>query len=234
VSRTKTSPNFSIFLCMFLSVLGLIILPFLLLQSTKFELNFSSRSFLIGSLYSLVCVLGLVAVYYPKECQKTFSFRENVTPVKNLKLGRGSDLAFEGHHPNCREFDKNRVTIFGIVQCSACTGLLLGAILVLTGASLYFFFEVAFPLADLRILLAGSVAMLLGTGQFVFRTYLKLAVNAFFVVGSLILLVSADSIGGNLFIDFYVLGLIVFLLLTRIMLSEWNNRKTCRECGNCV
>jgi hypothetical protein len=229
----KTSTNFSLFLCVCFSVLGLAMLPFVLYQSVKFQVNFPQSSFLIGSLYSLVNTLGIVAVYYPKKCQNTFSYRKNVALQENSQLGKCSDVAFEGHHPNCRKFDGNRTKILGVVLCSACTGLFLGAILALIGAALYFFFGTNFPLADIRILLVASVAMLLGMVQFVFRNYLKWIINSLFVVSSLIILVSADSIGRNLFIDLYVLGLIVFLLLTRIMLSEWNNRKTCFECGSC-
>jgi hypothetical protein len=233
VPPAKTSMNFSLALCICFSILGLVILPILLSQSAKFEANFPNRSFLVGSLYSLVCLLGIVAVFYPKKCQNTSSFRDNAALEKNSGLVKGSAMAFEGHHPNCKEFDGNRVKIFGVVLCSACTGLLLGAILALTGASFYFFLGTLFPLANLRILFVGILVMLLGLAQFVFRTYLKLIVNSLFVVGSLIVLISADLIGGNLLIDLYTLGLIVFLLLTRIMLSEWNNRKTCRECAGC-
>ena len=105
--------------------------------------------------------------------------------------------------------------------------------MALIGTVLYFFFGTPFPLAYSGILLVGSAAMLLGLVQFVFRNFVKFIVNSLFVVGSLSLLISADLIGRNLLIDLYVLGLIVFLLLTRIMLSEWNNRKTCLECGSC-
>jgi hypothetical protein len=232
VPEAKKSTNFSLVLCVCFSVLGVAIIPLILFQSAKFEVNFPNGSFLVGSLYSLVCLFGIVAVYYPKKCQNKFAFKENVALENNLR-DKGSDLAFKGHHPNCRKFDGNRIKICGVVLCSACSGLLLGAILALIGTVLYFFFGTTFPSADLRILLGGSVATLLGLAQFVFRSYLKLIVNSLFVVGSLLMLISTDSIGGNLLIDFYVLGLIVFLLLTRIMLSEWNNRKTCCKCGSC-
>jgi len=103
----------------------------------------------------------------------------------------------------------------------------------MVGTMLYFFFGTPFPLANLGILLVGSGAMLLGLVQFVFRSYVKLIVNSLFVVGSLLMLISADLISGSLLIDLYVVGMIVFLLLTRIMLSEWNNRKICLECASC-
>ena len=228
----KVSMSFSLILCVCFSVLGFIILPFLLLQSAKFETNFQYGSFLVGSLYSLICLLGIVAVFYPQKCQNTFAFR-NVNLEHKARTGKGSDLIFEGHHPDCRKFNGNRISVCGSTFCSACTGLFVGAILALIGTVLYFFFGFAFPVSGLGLLSMGIVAILLGLMQFVFRGYVKLVVNSLFVVGSFLMLISADLIGGRLFIDLYVLGLIVFLLLTRIMLSEWTNRKTCLECGSC-
>ena len=230
---TRTFTNFSLILCILFSVVGLIILPFLLFQSAKFEVNFPYSKFLVGSLYSLVCLLGIVAVFYPQKCQNTFAFRQNATLESKSRTGEGSDLIFKGHHPNCRKFDGNRIKICGFVFCSACLGLLIGAIFAMIGTMFYFFFGTPFPLANLGILLVGSGAMLLGLVQFVFRSYVKLIVNSLFVVGSLLMLISADLISGSLLIDLYVVGMIVFLLLTRIMLSEWNNRKICLECGSC-
>jgi hypothetical protein len=61
-----------------------------------------------------------------------------------------------------------------------------------------------------------------------------MAVNALFVVGSCISLVAADLAGQSLLVDAYVLGLIVFMLWFRILLSEWNNRRICVACGRCI
>jgi hypothetical protein len=232
VSASEVSMSFSLILCVCFSVLGLIILPFLLLQSATFEANFQYGGFLVVSLYSLVCLLGILAAFYPQKCQNTFAFRDFNLEHK-AQTGEGSDLIFEGHHPNCRKFNGNRINVCGSTFCAACAGLFVGAILGLTGIVLYFFFGFAFQVSGLGLLSIGIVAMLLGLVQFVFRGYVKLVASSLFVVGSFLMLISADLIGGRLFIDLYVLGLIVFLLLTRIMLSEWTNRKTCLECGNC-
>jgi hypothetical protein len=213
--------------------MGLIMLPFLLFQSNKFEVNFLNSKFLVGSLYSLVCLFGIVAIFYPQKCQNTFTFRQNATLESKSQTGEGSDLIFKGHHPNCKKFEGNRIKIYRFVFCSACLGLLIGAIFAMIGTMFYFFFGTPFPLANPGILFVGSGGMLLGIVQFVFRSYVKLFVNSLFVVGSLLMLISADLIGGSLLIDLYVVGMIVFLLLTRIMLSEWNNRKICLECGSC-
>jgi hypothetical protein len=233
VPRTKTYPNFSLILCICFSVIGLAILPLLLTQSAKFEVNFTNRRLLVGSLYSLVCLLGVVAVFHPKKCQNTFAFKKGATLENNPQTGEGSYKIFEGHHPNCRKFNANRIKTSGFVFCSACSGLLIGAILSMIGAMLYFFFRVSFPLDNFGFLIIGSAALLLGLLQIVFRSHQKLFVNGLFIVGSLLILISADLIGRSLFVDLYVLGLIVFLLSTRIMLSEWNNRRICLKCGNC-
>ncbi len=75
--------------------------------------------------------------------------------------------------------------------------------------------------------------MLVGLAQIKTGGYVKLAVNALFVFGSAIMLVEADLAGQSLLVDVYVLGLIVFMLWFRILLSEWNNKRTCLACGRC-
>ncbi len=75
--------------------------------------------------------------------------------------------------------------------------------------------------------------MLLGLAQVRLVGYVKAILNAVFVVGSAITLVETDMLSGSNLLDLYVLGLIVFLLWLRILLSEWNNRRVCQTCGSC-
>ena len=87
---------------------------------------------------------------------------------------------------------------------------------------------------SLWVLAVGEVLLLVGLAQIKMSGYVKLAVNALFVVGSCICLFVADLAVRSLLVDAYVLGLIVFMLWLRIWLSEWNNKKTCATCGRCV
>jgi len=185
-------------------------------------------------LYSVICILGIFAVFYPKKCENTFMFK------KHMELRRYGDhpvlsetMQFKGHHPNCKEFSTNRIKIQNAVLCSACTGLLVGAMGTLIGTLFYFFIGFTLTQADPKFLFVGDAGMLLGLVQFKFGGYLKLMVNALFVLGSFITLITADLLGKSLFIDLYVLGLIVFLLLTRILISEWNNKRICVKCEGC-
>ena len=84
------------------------------------------------------------------------------------------------------------------------------------------------------VLASGEVLMLVGLAQIKMRSYVKMAANALFVIGSCISLVAADLIGQSLLVDAYVLGLIVFALWFRILLSEWNNKRICVVCGRCI
>ena len=79
----------------------------------------------------------------------------------------------------------------------------------------------------------GEVGMVLGLTQIKFAGFAKVAVNVFFVVGSFVTLAEADVLGGSVLVDAYVLGLILFLLWLRILLSERNNRRTCQTCQWC-
>jgi len=76
--------------------------------------------------------------------------------------------------------------------------------------------------------------MVVGLAQIWFRGYAKLVVNALFVIGSFLTLIVTDGLGQNLLVDLYVVGIIVFALWTRILFSEWNNKKICDACGRCV
>ena len=79
----------------------------------------------------------------------------------------------------------------------------------------------------------GEVGMVSGLAQIKFAGFAKVVVNVVFVVGSFVTLVETDVLARSLLVDAYVLGLIVFLLWLRILLSEWTNRRTCQTCGSC-
>ena len=75
--------------------------------------------------------------------------------------------------------------------------------------------------------------MLLGLAQIKFAGYAKVLVNVIFVVGSFMTLVETDLLGGSILVDLYTLGLIVYMLWFRILLSEWNNERICQRCQLC-
>lgn len=143
-------------------------------------------------------------------------------------------ISSKGHHPDCEKFTANRVTIKGRAFCASCSGLLIGAIAAIVGIVLFSLGFFDLDGGSLWVLAVGEALMLIGLAQIKLGGYVKLAVNALFVVGSFFSLVVADLGGQSLLIDVYLLGTIVFMLWFRILLSEWNNKRICVACGRCV
>ena len=212
-------------------VFGLALVPLLLLQPNLQADLLPFRRPLVGAMYSVVCVLGIVAVFYPGRCRLMF---QKPAASPNSQKTASSAVGFRGHHPDCQKFEANRITLRGSVFCAACTGLLIGAIASMAGIVLFSLGFLNLGAGSLWVLVAGEVLMLVGLAQIKLGGYVKMVVNALFVVGSFIILVATDLAAQSLLVDAYVLGLIVFMLWFRILLSEWNNKKTCVACGRCV
>ncbi len=232
----EPKPSFPFFLkfAVVVSVLGLVSIPLLLSQSGKYQTDFLFSKPLIGSLYTGICIVGISAVFYPNKCEKAFMIRKQSGFREQDDRGvLSGKMNFRGHHPDCEAFSGNRTTILKVVLCAACTGMLFGAMVALIGTLFYFFAGFVILPANPMIFFVGYGGLLLGLVQFKFGGWLKLTVNALFVLSSFIILVTADAIGKSFFVDLYVLGLILFLLLARILFSEWNNKRICSRCEGC-
>ena len=186
---------------------------------------------LIAAVYGVVCIGGIVAVFYPGKCRVMFQKRNTAL---DFKTTLASTEQFRGHHPDCEKFSANRITLRGSVLCAACSGLLIGAIAAIVGIVAFSlgFFDLG--AGGFWVLASGEVLTLVGLAQIKMKSYVKMAVNALFVVGSCMSLAAADLIGQSLLVDAYVLGLIVFALWFRILISEWNNKRICVTCGRCI
>jgi hypothetical protein len=227
-SETGLFVKFAVIVC----VLGLFLVLTLVLQPESHKMYPSFSKVLIGSLYSLLCLAGIFAVFYPKNCEGAFIFKAR-PPEKESELADFEKIRFSGHHPACEYFSPNRLKIGETTFCASCAGLLVGALAALAGAIFYFF--VGFmPPVGLPVLLVGYACLFFGLSQFRLGGYVKLAANALFVFGSFLTLMAVDGLRANLLIDLYAFGLIVFLLITRIYISQWNNKRICAKCSSCL
>jgi len=213
-----------------LSLVGLAIVPLLIMDPNLNQIQFVGQRSLIGALFCTICVAGVVAVFYPRKCRGLFQHAPN-PPAKTGALS--NHLRIEGHHPDCQNFSKNRIKVRGKNFCAACTGLLIGTIISLLGAIFYFFGGLNIVSGGIWIVLLGEIGLGLGLIQTKVAGSVKAFLNAVFVISSFATLAMVDEMGKNLFLDLYVLGLILYLLWFRISLSEWNNTRTCRNCQRC-
>jgi hypothetical protein len=112
--------------------------------------------------------------------------------------------------------------------------LFLGALLALSGTILYFFVGLELVHMGLLAVLIGEAGIVLGFVQLKFKGLVRLALNSFFVFGAYLVLMGIDMIGENALIDLYLVGLIIFWIWTRILLSQWDHWRTCQACKlNC-
>ncbi len=213
-----------------LSIVGLILVPALALQPNLKNFQVYSQETLVGILFTVTLSLGITAAFYPAKCREIFEKTQNPLPQTNRV---SNPMNIRGHHPDCQNYSGNRIKIGGRVFCAACSGLLVGASIALIGTALHFFIGLKLGGNYVWLLGIGEIGMLLGLAQIKVAGFAKTALNSIFVVSSFVILATADAIGKSLLVDFYVLGLIQYLLWFRISLSEWNNKRTCRKCQSC-
>jgi hypothetical protein len=195
--------------------------------------NFLWRKPLTGLLFTLICVFGIVAVFFPKKCSETShsqQTKKQAVPETENRDFHGISISFKGHHPNCGRFSAHVAQISGHVFCAACTGLLFGAFIALAGTALNFFVEWNVIDVGLPTVLVGQIGVLLGFVQFKFKGYARLTLNTFFVFACFLTLVGIDKLAKSIFINLYTLALITFWLLTRILISQWDHWKICHTC----
>ena len=208
------------------SIFGLFIVLTFAFNPLMAHENFLWRKPFVGSVFSIICILGSFSALFPKQCSKAFHFRREKTNFASHKASATS----KGHHPDCQEFSAHVIHLSGYTLCAACTGLLLGALIALIGTFFYFFRGWHLGEMGFLVVLIGSVELALGFFQLKFRGFVRLMLNALFVVGAFLILVGIDELTRSLSADLFITLLIVFWLFTRIQLSKWDHQ---RICGNC-
>jgi len=211
--------------CIGISVFGMLLMIIWANNLPTIGDGLSWRKPLIGSLFSLICILGILASIFPSECSKSFHFQETTKNVASRQSLRAS------HHPECEGFSAHVVRIKGQKRCAACTGLLLGAVIALAGAFSYFYGGLQIENARLLVLV-GAISVLAGFLQLMFRAYVRLALNSLFVFGAFLCLVGVDQASHSVAIDLFSVVLIVFLIFTRIQLSRWDHFRICECCNS--
>jgi hypothetical protein len=107
----------------------------------------------------------------------------------------------------------------------------LGAILALIGVVGYFFLREAALQPSAYWAVAGQAGVVLGLVQFRARGFVRFLLNAVFVFSAFLVLMEVDGLTESLSADFYVVGVILAWIFTRIMLSQWDHQRVCFDCS---
>ena len=213
------------------SVIGLLLVFVLTVFPPTVTGDFPWRKTVIGVIFSIFCVLGILAVFSPNQCGKIRNLKKKTVGSDPAKLvSHGASTVLQGHHPTCGMFDAHIFRIKDKIWCAACIGLLLGGLLALAGASVYFFGDWQVAEHSSLMILLGTVGVSFGLFQFKFKNLIRLVMNAIFVLGALSILIGIDELVHSLIFDLFVFSLIVFWLFTRILLSQWDHEVICSGC----
>jgi len=241
----KTRPNYDVWLLMGLSFIGLFLVGVFVSYPPAIKENFPWRKPVIGSTFASICFLGILAAFFPNKCLSVFNFKkEEKTRRSGVKESSDSrqgkfvfkevSFAMQGHHPNCGNFSTHVFRINKRTLCTSCAGLLLGALPSLLGTYLYFSDNWHIGQESLLLVGVGFLGIVFGLLQFpLFKNrpnFLRFFFNVFFVLGAFFTLAGVDALLHSVTADFILVALIVFWLLTRILLSQWDHERICRSC----
>ena len=215
------------------SFFGLFLVVMLAINPPMTQESFPWRKPVIGSIFGSICVLGIVAVFFPKQCSAMFRLakgdRETSSNAYTI-ASHGSSPTLRGHHPDCEGFSAHVIRINSKTFCAACAGLLLGALIALIGTVLYFLCEWHIAQNSFLAVFVGVLGVGFGLFQLKFRSFVRLLLNVFFVLGTFSVLIGIDRLIQSLFVDLFLIVLTVFWLFTRILFSQWDHWRICYTC----
>lgn len=226
--------NLTMLFLIFVSIFGLAMSILLAVYPPKFEDDFVFRNLAVGSAFGAVCVLGILAVLHPDSCSGILNFRKRGRYEHSSSRAHGS--ALDGHHPTCEGYSTHVLRIGGRRFCATCSGLLVGAIVVLVGIGMYFFGNLRIGEEPFIMVSVGGVAVIFGLFHIAvprFRKgFTRFFASIFFVVGSFLILVSIDAAAKNTSFDLFFVALSILWILTKITLSQWDHHRTCSQCSS--
>jgi len=219
------------------SLLSLGLFAILAFSQTVPKTDFTWQKLLAGTIFSVICILGILAGLSPSRCSRTTHYKttkRSSSYAERLNNEDETSMSFEGHHPACSNFASHVLSVGERKLCAGCTGLVIGAIVSLAGSFLYFFVGLQIEEFSALVFWLGFVGVLFGLLQYKIpssNSLVHFILNVTFVLGAFLLLVGANSVNESLPLDLYFIVLSVYWILTRIELSRLEHRKKCLGCS---
>jgi hypothetical protein len=212
-----------------LSMISLIVIGF----SSSPSQNDLGRGVLIAPTYFAICILGVLAAFYPSLCKRPFdSLSHRRTSLRDE--GLQSPRILLNHHLPCDGFRSHEFKLVRRSFCVGCSGLVTGAFASSPLVALYFsqpwnFGGISHILLLVDILLVAlglTQGLLFDMGWRVSRFLL----NSLFVFGVAFTLIGEDMLRRSLQVDSYILVVSLLWLYIRIRSSKLSHQRICLEC----
>lgn len=213
------------------SIVSLILTMYLINYSNNFEEKFSFHNIIVGSTFVSLCFMGSIASIFPRNCGKIFSYKgkKNQNAIHSLKKSNS-----KGHHYQCKDYSNHTLKICKKYLCATCSGLLIGAILGIIGAILYFSGYLQVEIIPI-LTFFGAAGVFFGLFQSIIPKT-KGPLSRFFsgivfVLGTYSLLVNLDQVRNNTLVDLFFIATSIFWIFTKINLSQREHKITCLNCS---
>jgi MFS family permease len=207
--------------------------------------GFAWRRQLTGSIFSVLCILGIFAVFFPRHCARSSHKERSISERSDSSLEGEQDLqksfwiggvtVTHGHHPLCDPYRQHEFVFGKKTICSACMGLFCGALISLTGAWYVFLQQFTYDLPYEIVFTLGAVLIVFGLAPYVVANPLgpvrRFFFNALMIVGMLLALIGADGRAQSFALNAFLIAFFVFVLFTRISLSQDKHEQICATCG---
>jgi len=228
--KTETKLPFMMKFALLVSLFGLSTVLLMMAHPPKVPADLFPRKPLIGSAFLAICAAGTAAALSPRKCSAPF---DNHLPkeasINEQKIV--SSVSSKAHHPACGRFSAHTIRFRDNSYCAACSGLVVGAFLAVAMSVAYFFMGLSVAGFSLLCMAIGPLGLLVGFIQFTLKGWVRSVANAFFVFGTSLIVIGTDQHIGNFFVDVYMMGLVVFWIMTRITISQWDHARICSICN---
>jgi hypothetical protein len=240
----KWKTRYLLFL-IFVSFSALFLIAIIALLSPHVSDGFAYRRQLTGLIFSALCILGMLAVFFPQHCARSPHEERLTSKRSDFSLHGERDLqklswiggvtVTHGHHPLCDPYRQHEFVFGKKTLCSACMGLFCGALISLAGAWYVFFQQLPYDLPYGIVFTLGAILIVFGLAPYVVANPLgpvrRFSFNALMIVGMLLALVGVDGRAQSFALNAFLIGFFVFVLLTRISLSQDKHEQICATCG---
>ena len=216
------------------SFFGLMLAVVFVVNPPEAQDDYALRKLVVGSALAVVCVLGIFAVLYPASCAGIAGLKGRDKAVHSFHKVRVKVL--RGHHATCAPYFTHVIKIGNRVFCASCSGLFVGAVIVLVCIGLFFFLGLKIGEAAFVPVLVGVVgvatALLYPVVPVKFQNgFTRFFVGVLLAVGSFLIVAGVEEAAKSISINLFFVALSVLWLATKMSLSQWEHRRICARCS---
>jgi len=216
------------------SFFGLALSLVFVVTSPKFQDDSALRKPAVGVALDVICVLGIFAVLYPESCAGIVGLKRRGTTVHSFSGARGRVL--RGHHAPCKPYSTHVMHVGKRAFCATCSGLLVGAVIVIVCTGLFFFGNLRVGEKPFVPVLVGVAGVMAGLLYPVVPVRFQNGFTRFFAgvllaLGSFLIVAGVEEAAGSFSLDFFFVALSLLWLATKMSLSQWEHRRICARCS---